>query len=224
MSEAIEVGQPVPHTEEPRRAREWREVVQIFEVTLLALVALATAWSGYQSARWDGRQSLMYGEATADRFQADAAANLGGQQIIADSSMFNGWLAAHQAGDTALEAIYVRRFTPEYRAAFVAWLATHPFSNPRAVPGPAYLPQYRNPSLEQATRLNADASAKFDAGTTATDTSDKYVRDTVLFASVLFLLAIAQRFELREVRIGAVLLSAGLTVFVLVSLVQLPRR
>jgi hypothetical protein len=43
----------------------------------------------------------------------------------------------------------------------------------------------------EADRLNAEASRMFDEGTAARETADKYVRDTVLFASVLFLVAIA---------------------------------
>jgi hypothetical protein len=35
----------------------WEEVVEILEAFLLAIVAIATAWSGYQAARWDGREA-----------------------------------------------------------------------------------------------------------------------------------------------------------------------
>lgn len=35
-------------------------------------------------------------------------------------------------------------------------------------------------------------------GTAARDTAERYLRDTVLFASVLFLVAIAQRFKVRS--------------------------
>ena len=45
----------------------------------------------------------------------------------------------------------------------------------------------RNPSFESAARLNALASATFNQGSAARDTAERYVRDTVLFASVLFL-------------------------------------
>jgi hypothetical protein len=51
--------------------------------------------------------------------------------------------------------------------------------------------------------LNAQASRYFDAGKEARETANKYVRLTVLFASVLFFVAVAQRFRLRGVRIGA---------------------
>ncbi len=38
--------------------------LEIGEAILLALVAIATAWSGYQAARWDGRSAERYAEAS----------------------------------------------------------------------------------------------------------------------------------------------------------------
>ena len=65
------------------------------------------------------------------------------------------------------------------------------------------MPGYSNPSMTRAAMLNVQASRYFDAGTAARETANKYVRLTVLFASVLFFVAIAQRFRLRGVRVGA---------------------
>ena len=77
----------------------WRTAVEIAEVTVLAIVAIATAWSGYQATQWGGRQTVLYGQASSTRFQADALSTLGGQQLVADSSMFTAWLVARQSGD-----------------------------------------------------------------------------------------------------------------------------
>src|SRR5215831_5091157 len=159
----------------------WEAIVEIIEVAVLAIVAIATAWSGYQAARWDGQQSVLYGHATADRFKADAASTRGGQELSADAAMFTAYLQARSAGDSKLETVYIRRFTPDYRSAFFAWLKTDPFTNPSAPAGPAYIREYRNPSMESANRLNTVASATFDKGTAVRDTADRYVRDTVLF-------------------------------------------
>ena len=77
-------------------------------VLVLAIVAVATAWSGYAAARWDGHQSVLYGRASADRFKADAASTKGGQELVADASLFTAYLQAHSAGDSRLAAVYVR--------------------------------------------------------------------------------------------------------------------
>src|SRR5690242_6435312 len=187
----VEVAHHLTESEDPGKHHgRWHETLEMAEVVILAVVAVMTAWSGLQAARWEGRQSLLYGQASRDRFQADAAATLAGQQLSADASMFTALLQAHEDGNAKLQAIYVRRFTPDYRAAFKAWLKTDPFNNPTAPPGPAYMPSYHNPNQQEAARLNAQASATFDEGTQARENADKYVRDTVLFASVLFLVAL----------------------------------
>jgi hypothetical protein len=154
---------------------------------------------------------------------ADAASTLGGQELVADSSMFNAWLQARGADDPRLQAVFARRFTPEYRSAFQAWLKTRPFTNPAAPAGPGYMPQYRNRQLEEARRLNDRASAAFAEGTEARETADNYVRVTVLFALVLFLVALGQRFRVRMVRVGANAVASGLLVYGLSSLSTLPR-
>ena len=48
------------HAVHPRSRTE--EVIEIIEAVVLALVAVATAWSGYQAARWDGRRAQLYAE------------------------------------------------------------------------------------------------------------------------------------------------------------------
>jgi hypothetical protein len=85
------------------------------------------------------------------------------------------------------------------------------------------MPSYHNPNQDKANQLNALAGATFDEGTAARDNADKYVRDTVLFASVLFLVAIAQRFKAIQARVAIGVIAFGLLTFVAISLTQLPR-
>jgi hypothetical protein len=207
---------------ESRKGR-WEAAVEIIEVAVLAIVAVATAWSGYQAAHWDGQQSVLYGNATTDRFQADAASTRAGQELSADGAMFTAYLQAHSAGDAKLATVYIHRFTPDYRTAFFGWLRTGPFTNAAAPAGPAYMPGYRNPSMESADRLNALASATFGQGTVAGDTADRYVRETVLFASVLFLVAIAQRFKIRSVRTATTTVALALAAYATFAVLTLPQ-
>jgi hypothetical protein len=207
--------------EEPQTRRE--KVLEIAEVAVLAIVAIATAYSGFQGTKWGGEQARLYGLASTTRFEADAASTLGGQQLVADASFFTAWLQAHAAGDAKLESMLVARFTPEYADAFQEWLATDPFTNPDAPAGPGYMPGFANPSMTKAAQLNDQASVYFAAGTTARETANKYVRQTVLFASVLFLVAIAQRFRLRRVGIAANALAFALLLYTLYGVGRLPR-
>ena len=206
-----------------REKRRWEEVLEIVEVVVLAMAAIATAWSGYQAAKGDGHQSVLYSDASVDRVQANTAATLGQQRLAADGAMFSAWLQARAAGDPQLQALLVRRFSPEYRAAFTAWLATDPFTNPDAPPGPGYLPEYRNPQTEQARQLNEKAATLEEAGTEARHTAEEYVRGTVLFALVLFLVAVGQRFRIRGVRIATIVMAFALFAYGFYDIATLPR-
>ena len=63
----------------------------------------------------------------------------------------------------------------------------------------------------------------FEAGTAARETGERYVRQTVLFATVLFLVAVSQRFRFRGVRIAASVVAGTLMIVALVGMVTLPR-
>jgi len=74
------------------------EVIEIIEALILALVAVATAWSGYQAATWTGRRAEEYAKANRLRVTAEGLATLAGQERIYDSATFNSWLAARLDG------------------------------------------------------------------------------------------------------------------------------
>ena len=152
----------------------------------------------------------------------NAGTTLGQQRLAADGAMFSAWLEAEAANDAELQAMLVRRFSPEYRTAFAAWLDTKPFTNSDAPPGPGYMPEYHNPQMEQAEQLNEHAATLEEAGTEARHTAEEYVRATVLFALVLFLVAVGQRFRLRGVRIATIAMAFGLLAYGLYNLATLP--
>lgn len=74
------------------------EMIEIIEAVILALVAVATAWSGYQAAQWAGKRAEQYAEASRLRVTAEGLATLAGQERIYDSDTFNSWLAAKLDG------------------------------------------------------------------------------------------------------------------------------
>jgi hypothetical protein len=201
----------------------WHRVMEAVEIAILAIVAVATAWSGYQAAKWDGRQTFLYGEASRQRFAADAASTRGGQDLVANVGLFTSWLQAHSANDVDLQRILERRMTPSYKVAFDAWLGTNPFTNANAPPGPSAMPVYKNPELTEAKRLNEEASATFEEGTSARETGEKYVLDTVLLAVVLFIIAIAQRLQDRTLRLATNVIGLVMLVYALVSALTLHR-
>jgi hypothetical protein len=74
----------------------------------------------------------------------------------------------------------------------------------------------------QAKLLDAQGDAYYAKGEHAAITGDKYVRVTVVLASVLFIVGISSHFPLRAVRIGLVVVGAGLLVFGAVEILLLP--
>jgi hypothetical protein len=220
-SSNVEIAHRVHETGEhhPAAGRRPHEIaIEIGEAFLLALVAVATAWSGYQSALWDGQSTKLYGTSSRIRIAATQNTTRGGQEQLYDATTFNFWLQAKLTNNPKLARGYEKRFRPEYRPAFRAWLATDPFSNPSASPGPIFMPQYHNAHNERGAELNARASEVFQQGVEARETGEKYVRTTVLLATVLFLIALSQRFRLFKVRAGLLLVAVGLLVLSLVSI------
>src|SRR5262249_48510183 len=178
---------------------------------------------GFQPGKWDARHFWASGTSRRMRFEGDAASPAGAQELIADVNLFTAWLAAHEAGNDDLQTLYRKRMTPDYQVAFDAWLRTDPFNNPNAPVGPIAMPEYKNPFVQRAAHLNDEASTIFDEGTEARDTGEKYVRNTVLFAMVLFLVAIAQRFKDRTLRSVVNVIALGVLIFGLASILTLPR-
>ena len=206
----------------PQRST-WHEVLEIAEAIVLALVAIATAWSGYQAAKWDGLQDELYEKSTRLRVEAQGLSSRAGQEQIYDASTVVEWIKAESGGNHKLAQLFERRVRPEFRPAFAAWLKTDPLNNPDAPPGPLAMGEYHNADSEEAAKRTNEAAQVFQEGTAARATSDKYVRATVLLATVLLLTAISQRFHSHQVRMGLAIVAFLLLCLPLVRLVQLPR-
>lgn len=186
-------------------------MLELGAVLLLSLTTLATAWSGYQAARWSGEQSQHYARASTLRIKSQAQSTLAGQLRIDDLVLFNGWLDASEVGDTRLAALYRRRFRPEFVPAFRAWQA----ERPTPVPSPLYMPQYRLAETVRAGRLDTQADKLYREGTAAKSNDDHYILSTVFFAAVLFFAGISLRLGWWPLRVfvlgmAAVLLLAGI--------------
>src|SRR5499427_2489517 len=199
------------------------EAIEIIEAMILALVAVATAWSGYQAASWAGKRAEQYAKANRLRVAAEGFATLAGQERIYDTDTFNSWLAAKLDGKAQAAEFFERRFRDEYRPAFAAWMKTDPFNNAQAPPGPMFMPEYHNAKHEQFLALGKQAAEMTDQGTKSGETGDQYVRITVLLATVLLITAIGQRFRFKSVRIVFMILAWLLLSLPLWQLLLLPR-
>lgn len=198
----------------------YERILEIGEAILLACVAIATAWSGYQSARWDGRSAERYAEASKFRVEQDLAQTQAGQQLLFNTNNLDAWISAATTGDDEAAEIFSRRFTPNYQIAFEAWLATEPLTTPGAPRGPIFMPEYTSPLDDKAAQLDERASAAFTEGAAARGTGEDYVRATVFLAMVLFLIAMSQRFKIRKVRIGLISVAVVFTAVALAMILS----
>jgi hypothetical protein len=210
------------HTQTDEEAHRQDRWLSILEAILLSLVAVLAAYSGYAAAKWGTESSVTLAKASAERTKANRADIEGIVIRTLDSASFNAWFTAFTAGNANAERLAVKRLRPGYRPAFNAWLATDPAHNPNAPPGPAYMKQYIIPQESTAAALDAKADAAFAEGASAGGTADKYIRDTVFLATVLFLVGISGHFRIRSARLGLIAIGGLLLAFAVFQLLGLP--
>ena len=215
------------HTSWPNRrpvpARHPRaDLLEIAEAVVLALIAVATAWSGYQAARWDGHQAVLYGTSARLRVEAAVAATEGGQHRLLDHMTLISWIKAQETKDERLAPPTCTDSAPRPHCirglaqdgtVHEGGCAARPRLHARVPQRPA----------GKVAELDKEATTAFTEGTEAREKSERYVRATVLLATVLFLVALAQRFKIRKVRVALLFVATALLIYALANVATYPR-
>jgi hypothetical protein len=189
-----------------------RNRLELLALLLLALAAVATAWSSYQANRWNGEQAKTTSKVNATRIDAARAAGLANAQTQVDIATFTQWVDAYAHEETRLTAFYERRFRKEFQPAFKAWVASRPLKNPDAPLTPFAMPQYRLAATADAKRLDAQAEELAASARANIQRSSNYVLSVVLFSVALFFAGISTK--LSTARLRATLLVLGCIIFV----------
>jgi hypothetical protein len=163
--------------------RDW---VEIAATVLLALAAVATAWSSYQAARWNGEQAKVASAVNQARIEAARASDLANAQQQVDVQTFSQWVDAYARKEPRLAAFYFKRFRAEFKPAVDAWVATRPLETDGAPLTPFVLPQYRLAAKAEANRLDRQTEALSAQMRRNVQRSTNYVLGVVLFAVALF--------------------------------------
>lgn len=209
--------------EKDHQCKSQREAtIEILEAIILALVAISTAWSGYQASLWSGHQTELFYESTNLSLIAEGLILAEGQDTIYNTVTLNGWLIGQMQGRRDITKFYERRFLPEFKIAFDEWIKTDPLNNDHSPPGPRYMSGYKSSKTDETKKLNEEVYARYNEGMAALQTSHDYIRNTVSLAIVLVLVAINQRFEIKSVRRGLILISLGLLAYCVMNLLTLP--
>jgi hypothetical protein len=223
MTEHVHVHAPHELTESGEASTTRTErVLELVATILLSLATLGIAWSGYQAARWNGRQAQDYAQANTARSLANRATTNGDQEHTQDLLLFNQWLLFMTTNEQALANAYEQRFRPGFRDALEAWLAQEPLTNPDAARSPFQLPEYRVPELDKADRLERQATQHFGDGKEATENTDAYVLTSVFLASVLFFAGISMRFVWQRMRVTVLVLAGVSLVYGIIRVATLP--
>ena len=103
MSEHVHVHAPHEFTEsEAAPSVRSERIMELVATLLLAIATLGIAWSGYQGARWNGRQAEEYSAANGVHSGANRATTQGDQERTQDLLNFNRWLEVTTEGNQQL--------------------------------------------------------------------------------------------------------------------------
>jgi hypothetical protein len=185
--------------------------LELVATVLLSVATVATAWSGYQSTRWNAEQAKAGARANALRIESTKAAAFANTQTEIDVATFTQWVDAYAQKQTVLADFYFKRFRAEFKPAVDAWIATKPLKNPNAPLTPFAMPQYKPAARIASDRLAADANAYAAQALRDIQRSTNYVLAVVLFASALFFAGMSTKLHSPKLRIA--LLLVGCVVF-----------
>ena len=189
--------------------RDW---VEVAATVLLAVAAVATAWSSYQATRWNGEQAKASGRVNKARIGAARAADLANAQKQVDVATFMQWVDAYARGETRLVTFYRARFRNEFKPAFNAWIATKPLKTPGAPPTPFAMPQYRLVAEAEAARLDENAEEHSAQVRRNIQRASNYVLGVVLFAVALFFAGMSTKLTAPGLR--KAMLALGYVIFI----------
>ena len=193
------------------KQRRFDRRFELAATVLLATAAVATAWAAYQSARWRSEQAKAQSGSIAARVESTRAESVANRQGQIDVALFTQWVDAYARDERELEGFYRKRFRPEFRPAFQAWVATKPRKNPSAPLSPFAMPQYKLAANAKADRLEARAVTFSRRVGLLIQRADNYALAGVLFAVSLFFAGISTR--LRSPTPRMVVLGLGYTLF-----------
>jgi hypothetical protein len=228
-----DVASDSPESARARDARRLDRRFEIVEAVLLALAAVLTAWTAFQSTKWGGVQANSYAQASATRVESSRASTRAGQQTVIDVDTFIAWVDALSAEERADQAnglardgtytpnperesgFFYERFREEFKPAVHAWLAERPLSNPDAPLTPFAMPEYSLAEDQEAARLEREAEAFATEAREANQHGDNYVLMTIMFATVLFFAGISSKMDTFRARVF--LLACAVIVFLVAT-------
>jgi hypothetical protein len=185
--------------------------LELIGVLLIALTAVLTAWSAFESSKWSGVMAIRFNEAGAARTESVRNSNEANAQIAVDVNLFANYVAAVAEDETELADFHRERFPDRLATAVDAWLATEPLESPDAPSSPFDMDEYQVVAQANAADLAARADRRSTQARDANQTGDDYTITSVFFATAILLAALSskvgrQSFQIWMITGAAVLL------------------
>ncbi len=160
---------------------------ELAATVLLAIAAVATAWSSYQANRWNGEQAKAASQTNAIRIDAARAQGEAQAETEIDVALFIQWVDADAHDEEELADFYAGA-VPRRVPARLRRLAGHrPLRRtPRRRPSPFAMEEYQVEAQAEAEDLDRQAEASAAAVRRDIQRSANYVLAVVLFAVALF--------------------------------------
>lgn len=192
------------------RGRLSRTQTELIFTIILALAAVGTAWAAFQSAKWSGLQAISFANASVARTESTKLINEAQTLLTVDLISFTEWLDAvnqetgadpeaypegWQRVEGTASAFYYDRLRSEFRVALDAWLEKRPLTDPAAPSTPFVMDEYVLAAETEADNLVAEAERHAAEALASNQRSDNYVLLGVLFAMVLFFVALGGKTE-----------------------------
>ncbi len=195
----------------------WPSRLETLTVVLIAITAVLTAWTGFESSKWGGEMAIRFSQAGALRTESVRANNEANRQTVVDVSLFTSFADAYFTGNAELVDFYRQRFPDRLAIATEAWIATEPLVSPDAPASPFDMPEYQLASADEAARLEEEADAKASAARDANQIGDNYTITSIFLATVLLLAAVSTRVSSRRLQVALFVIAS--VIFVGVGIV-----
>jgi hypothetical protein len=196
--------------------------IVVATTVIMGLIAIATAWSGFQATKWGGHMSNSYAAAAVARSNSVLASLTANQQTLLDIQLFIEWINAIAEDDSERLAFYYERMRDEVKPVMEAWLATEPRTNPDAPSSPFVMPEYVLQKRLESEKLESEAVNLSEQALEANKNGDNYVMTTVILASGLFFSGIATRFRWPQIELVILIVAIAAFSYGLYQIISYP--
>lgn len=202
--------------------RKGRTPLEMVAVLLLGIATVATAWCGFQSSQWNGRETEESRTAALDRIEASRLYNVAAQKVAYDANVTGQYAAALAAGDERLISfIRDNLVRKDFLPYLTAWETAIRAGDAQAE-SPFDSKAYIDDQFGDSTKVTAQSDAALDRSDEASKNGDDYLLATLLTATALFFAGVTTSFSSRPARLALAALAAASLAAVAMRLASLP--